>query len=242
MDRLLTMLDIQEHLDSFKLDSVIDVTIKLHGMPFMCGNLLIDYPKPMYQVRRFVNNLFHTHIQERSQDYGKVCSANGGATKDEYASIIYPYLPKGVTVYGEICGYFNGEQMIHKGYDYGCGVGNNFLMIHRITEQVAKGVKEYSISEVITFTNYVIRAMQNVGDVNVDRIFNISNVTKYHGTVSGLVSNVDELPDILAKKCKIDENEPLCVNKVPREGLVVRMYGEDIMNAFKMKSAKFVGR
>lgn len=250
---------LKKHLDLFNKDTVIDVTVKMHGTSFICGNVLVNYPKPMFRLRRMVNKVFKTNISEFNQDFGMVCSSRkviknewannkhpegyyGVDIWTEYGKIIYPYLPKGVTVYGEICGYLSGEsRMIQKDYDYGCKVGENFLMIYRITEHDEYGLREYSIGEVIMFTNYLIRAMQDAKDENVKRIFNISNVTLYHKCeVSELVYDIEDLPNALAERCNIEKNEPLCINKVPREGVVVRIFNDEVPESFKLKGIKFL--
>lgn len=251
---------LKKHLDLFKRDTIIDVTIKMHGTSFICGNLLVNYPKPLYRLRRFVNKVLKTKISEFNQNYGMVCSSRkviknewannkhpqgyyGVDIWTEYANIIYPYIPEGVTVYGEICGYLSGEsRMIQKDYDYGCGVGKNFLMIYRITEHTEDGLSEYTLGMVSMFTSLLKKQMVESGDPNVERIFNIADVTKYHGTVDGLVNSVDKLPEALAKKCCIEDNEPLCVNKVPREGVVVRICGDEVPKAYKLKGCAFLCR
>lgn len=251
---------LKRHLDLFKPETPIDVTIKMHGTSFICGNLLVNYPKPFFGLRRFVNKILHTSIPEFYQDYGMVVSSRkviknewannkhpegfyGVDIWTEYAKIFYPYLTKGITIYGEICGYLTGEsKMIQKDYDYGCKVGENFLMIYRITEHTENGLKEYSMEEVRTFTHYIIKAMDRAQDENIGRIFDISDVSVFSGSIRELTDNVEELPSVLAKRFKIEENEPLCMKRVPREGVVVRIQNDDVAEAFKLKSVAFLSR
>jgi hypothetical protein len=251
---------LKKHLDLFKPETVIDVTVKMHGTSFICGNLLVNYPKPMYGLRRMVNNLFKTHISEFNQNYGMVVSSRkviknewannkhpegyyGVDIWTEYGNIVYPYLPKGVTVYGEICGYLTGDsRMIQKDYDYGCKTGENFLMIYRVTEHTENGLKEYGISDIVKFTNYLKRVMEQAQDKNVGRIMNISDIILFRGSVGFLTENIDELSAELAKYCKIEDNEPLCDRKVPREGVVVRISNDEVAEAFKLKSVAFLSR
>ena len=37
-------------------------------------------------------------------------------------------------------------------------------------------------------------------------------------------------------------NEPLCRNKIPREGIVLRIDHDPIKEAFKLKTLKFLGK
>ena len=251
---------LKKHLDLFKKDTKINVTVKMHGTSFICGNLLVNYPKNFYRLRRIINKIFKTSIPEFTQDYGMVVSSRkviknewannkhpeGYYGKDiwtEYGNMLYPYIPNGFTIYGEIVGYLTGEsRMIQKDYDYGCKVGENKLMIYRITEHTDSGFKEYSIEEVEVFTHYLIKAMDKAKDSNVSRILDISDVDLFKGCVGDLVSDVEELPTELAKRFKIEENEPLCKNKVPREGVVVRIADDEVAEAFKLKSVTFLSR
>ena len=251
---------LKKHLDLFKPETKIDVSVKLHGTSFICANVLVNYPKPLYRLRRFVNRILKTDIPEFNEDYGMVVSSRkviknewannkhpegyyGVDIWTEYGEMLYPYIPKGFTIYGEICGYLTGDnRMIQKGYDYGCKVGENFLMIYRITEHTESGLKEYSIEEIITFTHYLIKAMDRAQDKNVGRIFSIGEIMCFSGSVSELTSDVEELPAVLSKRFKIEENEPYCEQKVPREGVVVRIQNDEVAEAFKLKGVRFLER
>lgn len=265
---------LKKHLVDFSPKTVINVTVKMHGTSFICGNVLTNVPLRFFKVRRFVNRLLrHDLIRETTQKYGMVVSSRkvirnewanidhpegyfGADIWTEYAEIIYPYLPKGVTLYGEICGYVTGDaKMIQREYDYGCRPGENFLMPYRVTEHTTDGLKEYSIEEVGILTEQIKAAMHDAGDKNVGRIFNILNARVYHGTIANLLGYagcvissvpsdvVKELPDALANLCQIEKREPLCTNyNVPREGVVVRIDGDEVPEAFKLKSLAFLER
>ena len=251
---------LKKHLDLFKPTTPIDVTIKLHGTSFICGNLLVNYPKSMFRLRRLVNKVFKTSIPEFNQEYGMVVSSRkviknewannkhpegfyGQDIWTEYGKILYPYIPNGFTIYGEICGYLTGEsRMIQKDYDYGCKVGENFLMIYRITEHTETGLKEYNVGEIMVFTHYLVRAMEKAQDKNVGRIMNIADIRLFEGSVGVLTSNMEELPRVLSERFRIEENEPLCTQKVPREGVVVRIQNDEVAEAFKLKGVAFLSR
>ena len=163
----------------------------------------------------------------------------------EYGNIIYPYLDKGITIYGEICGYLtDNAKMIQKDYDYGCRQGENVLMIYRATQHVDGVLKEYSIREVGHLTEVIKARMSDAGDKNVGRIFNILNIVLYQGTVADLIGeggDMRDFPDKLADLCNIEKREPLCTgHKVPREGVVVRIEGDEVPEAFKLKSLAFL--
>ena len=254
---------LKKHLADFKPQPSITATIKMHGTSFICGNLLTNVPLPLFRIRRWLNNLLHTHIKEARQEYGMIVSSRkviknewsnashpegyyGTDIWTEYGNIVYPYLPKGVTLYGEICGYVTGDNsLIQGGYDYGCKTGENFLMPYRITEHADGTLKEYSIEEVGQFTERIKAAMHDAGDANESRLFNILNVRLFDGPIADLLGekgDMRDFPDRLAEHCNIEDNEPLCKTKVPREGVVVRINGDEVPEAFKLKSMRFLER
>ena len=44
------------------------------------------------------------------------------------------------------------------------------------------------------------------------------------------------------KSWGMEQNEPLCKNKVPREGIVLRINDDVVPEAFKLKCLKFLGK
>lgn len=252
---------LKKHLDDFKPETEITVTVKMHGTSFICGNLLTNYPLRFFKIRRWLNRYLHFRLKESRQDYGMIVSSRkviknkwsncehpegyyGVDIWTEYGNIIYPYLPKGVTLYGEICGYVSTAKMVQSGYDYGCKPGENFLMPYRVTEHKDGVLKEYSIEEVGQLTEQIKAAMNDAGDTNVGRIFNILGVRMYEGSVGTLLGERDikDLPDRLSEIGNIEANEPMCKTKVPREGVVVRIIGDEVAEAFKLKSLRFQDR
>lgn len=253
---------LKKHLMNFKPQTEITVSVKMHGTSFICGNLLTNIPLRFFKIRRWLNEHLHTHIKEARQEYGMIVSSRkviknewsnathpegyyGQDIWTEYGNIIYPYLDNGITIYGEICGYLtDNAKMIQKDYDYGCRQGENVLMIYRATQHVDGVLKEYSIREVGHLTEVIKARMSDAGDKNVGRIFNILNIVLYQGTVADLIGeggDMRDFPDKLADLCNIEKREPLCTgHKVPREGVVVRIEGDEVPEAFKLKSFAFL--
>jgi len=253
---------LKKHLMDFKPQTEITVSVKMHGTSFICGNLLTNIPLRFFKIRRWLNEHLHTHIKEARQEYGIIVSSRkviknewsnathpegyyGQDIWTEYGNIIYPYLDNGITIYGEICGYLtDNAKMIQKDYDYGCRQGENVLMIYRATQHVDGVLKEYSIREVGHLTEVIKARMSDAGDKNVGRIFNILNIVLYQGTVADLIGeggDMRDFPDKLADLCNIEKREPLCTgHKVPREGVVVRIEGDEVPEAFKLKSFAFL--
>ena len=198
-------------------------------------------------------------------DYGKVTSSRGviknqyinqGVTKGfygvdiwtSYGDLLYPYLIDGMQVFSEIVGYVTGgHSMIQKGYDYGCEPGTNKIMPYRITvNNPDGGVTEWDVMEVYGWTLQLLKEHPELKDkvVPIDIL--------YHGTLGDLYPDIDHEQhwnDNVLKAMrndkehfKMEENEPLCKNKVPREGIVIRIDGDVKSEAFKLKAYTFLGK
>lgn len=255
---------LKKHLMDFKPQTEITATVKMHGTSFIVANILTKVPLRFFRIRRWLNEHLHLNIQEARQEYGMVVSSRkviknewsgcdhpegyyGQDIWTEYGEIIYPYLDKGVTVYGEICGYLtDNTKMIQQDYDYGCKQGENFLMIYRATKHEDGALREFSIDEVGHLTEVIKARMSDAGDKNVGRVMNIKNLQLYRGSVAQLIGeggDMRDFPDRLGDLCKIEQREPLCTgHKVPREGVVIRIDGDEVAEAFKLKSLAFLER
>ena len=137
--------------------------------------------------------------------------------------------------------------MIQKDYDYGCEPGTNKLMIYRVTEKQPDGThKEYEIDEVIGFTNDLIIKYPEI----TEHIMPYPLL--YHGKLSTLYHWVDEKMhwnENILEELKNDQdnfgmelNEPLCKNKVPREGICLRIESDPVNECFKLKTVNFFMR
>lgn len=164
----------------------------------------------------------------------------------EYNELLKGKIPQNITIYGEIVGYLtNTTKMIQKGYDYGCKVGTNKLMIYRVSEKLEDGThREYEIDEVIAFADELLKNYPEIAD----RIMPYTLL--YHGKLSNLYSDIDvanHWNENVLEAMKNDKqtlgmelDEPLCNNKVPREGVCIRIANDPIKECFKLKCAKFL--
>lgn len=163
-----------------------------------------------------------------------------------YNDIMKPYIEKGMMIYGEICGYVDKtEKMIQKGYDYGCEPGENFLMIYRIVTTRENGTKkEWEVDEIHKWTVNLIKKhpelKKNLHPIDIlyngtlkDLYPEISTTEHWHENVLEALRNDKE-------HFGMEELEPMCKNKTPREGIVLRKYGDPVAEAFKLKCIAFL--
>lgn len=170
----------------------------------------------------------------------------------DYYKLLKKILPKGISLYGEIFGYCTGDKgkMIQKNYDYGCKPGENKLMIYRITETNEEGErKEFSVPEVLEWTKKLLKNHPELKDKihPIDILYNgtLANLYPEISTTEHWHENVLEALKNDKTVLGMEETEPLCKNKVPREGIVIRIdkrgeKGESPVCAWKLKSYAFL--
>lgn len=261
-----------KNIHKIKPTDSVAITVKIHGTSFVCGKVHVKTPIKLPFMRRMCNKfidltgLFKKYRTiDYKVEYGNVTSSrnvikNKYINKDvtdgyysvdvwsEYGELIYPYLSEGMTLYGEIFGYLtNSTKMIQKQYDYGCEVGTNKLMPYRITTSLPDGGKyEWNVEEVKEWTEKLIKEHPEIAD----RIHVIDLL--YHGTLADLYPtlsltehwNENVLEELRndKKHFGMEKDEPLCENKVVREGLCIRIDDDETNENFKLKCQKFYDR
>ena len=255
-----------------KPTDVVTITSKLHGTSICIGKLHVKTPikLPFYKWiwNKLVDltGLFKAHrITDYVIDYGNVTASRtviknqyinenvsdgyyGVDVWSEYGNLIYPFLSEGMIIYGEIIGYLtDSDKMIQKNYDYGCNKGKNKLMIYRITTNNEDGTKyEWNVTEVKEWTEKLVKDHPEIAD----RIHVIDLL--YHGTLADLYPNISYMDhwheNVLEalrnekERFNMEKNDPICKNKVPFEGVVLRIDNDEFAEAFKLKCAKFLSK
>lgn len=233
-------------------DDEVDISIKVHGTSGIFANILTNLPTPWY-IRLW--RKYITKVNEYDQGYNIVYSSRtviknqyinpkqnpGGYYSDDvwgyWAEKLNGLIPKDVCIYCEIAGFNPKGSSIQKGYDYGCDPNKNEskLMVYRIT----KAGKEMEISDVAIFG---AELKKQLGDCIME--FPLL----YHGTLANLYPEIDvrehwheNVLEALKneKMFGMEENEPMCKNMVPREGICVRICNDPVQECFKLKCDKF---
>lgn len=243
---------LNKYMSSIDPDDEVDISVKVHGTSGIFANILTNLPTNWFKRmwRRFV-----TKTNEYDQGYNIVYSSRtviknqyinpkqnpGGYYSDDvwgyWAKKLNGLIPKDVCIYCEIAGFNPKGSSIQKGFDYGCDPNKNEskLMVYRIT----KAGKEMEISDVVIFG---AELKKQLGDCIME--FPLL----YHGTLANLYPEIDvrdhwheNVLEALKneKKFGMEENEPMCNNKVPREGFVIRKCNDPIAEAWKLKCDKF---
>jgi len=264
----------QKFVQMFEPTDVVDISVKRHGTSIIIANVQVKEPIVLPFKNRMLNKfidktgLFKSKkIKDWKEIYGPVYSSRkviknkfinedvgpGFYSTDiytEWGDIIYPYLQKGMTVYGEVCGYETGSASpIQKTYDYGCEIGENNLMIYRITTTCEDGTKkEWEVTDILNWTKALVEWMKANGDENWKRMHPIDLL--YHGTLGDLYPELDVTThwheNLLTamendkEHFGMEENEPMCTHfESPREGVCIRRVGDVRPSCYKLKTVAF---
>ena len=235
-------------------DDEVYISVKVHGTSAIFANILTNVPTNWFKRmwRKYVR-----HTDEYDQKYNLVYSSRtviknefinpkqkpGGYYSDDvwgyWAKKLNGLIPQDCCIYCEIVGFTPNGSPIQKGYDYGCTPvveEKSKLMVYRAT----KAGKELEISEVIEIGTML---KEKLGDIIMP--FPLL----YHGTLHNLYPDVDvqdhwheNVLELLKseKKFKMEEMEPLCKTKVPREGFVLRKGNDPVSEAWKLKCFRFL--
>lgn len=234
---------------------LISITSKVHGTSGISAYVLCKQELNWKQkIARWLTGeefdkydyLYSSRSVIKNQYYNK--SVQGGfygVDVWKYADdIVRPCLSKGMTAYYEIIGFLPNGGYIQKNYDYGClppvgdeayTYGKHFkVQTYRVTiTDVSGKVHEFSAREVQLWA-------QMVGLVPVEQY--------YYGYAKDLYPDLDPSEhwneNFLSKLANdknfyMECNSPTCDNKVPHEGIVIKI--ENMKSeAFKLKCFKFL--
>lgn len=247
-------------------NDVVDITVKVHGTSFFTGNVPCNHKLSLWEkIKSFFGmnvqlveyrKLFSSRKVVINQ-YGDDYVRNGSTAP--YAAVfemLKPYLTdENRIIYGEICGFnvLTGSYL-QANHDYGCSVRESGIlwkfMPYRISDVNIEGHRyELEIDEVIDWTNDMIESCPK--EV-ADHLMPLNKV--FSGELQELVpfqvgAEFDEeaydaalkdwrvaLYAKLQESFGLEKDEPMCKNKVPREGIVIRRRGDRIPSAIKLKS------
>lgn len=240
-----------------KPDDIISITEKVHGTSTIHARVLCKRELTWKQkIAKWLTGyefddydyLYSSRTVIKNRHYNKKVS-DGFYGVDVWAEadkIIKPFLQKGMTIYAEIIGFLPNGGYIQKGYDYGCvppvggekyTLGKHYkIFVYRITMTNVDGiVHEFSAREVQQYC-------KNIG---------LTPVTEYYyGYAKDLYPDLapsehwnENFLQRLAndKNFYMEMNSPICNNKVPHEGVVIK--SENMRSeAFKLKCFVFLDK
>jgi hypothetical protein len=250
-----------DHYKMFTPDMNVSISVKVHGSSGIFGNVLCYKRdedlnwfqrtfKRIYKPREY-RLLYASRTKIRNEKvYDVPREANyfyGSDIWGPVRDLLAPFIPKGMIVYGEICGYVQGTtKMIQKGHDYGCAPGQWKFMPYRIVEVTRRGKRrEWDLGEVAAWTvmvKNVLSSQQKFDDMRHLMCVRIL----YDGPFGNLYPNIERdgnwslnLLEAMKNDTQLlgmEQQEPLCKMKAPREGVVIRINGDEVARAWKLKT------
>lgn len=248
--------NLRKNIHKIKPTDLIDISNKLHGTSFVVGKVLTKKKNNW-----FVKLLAWLGVPIIDQVYDVIYSSRK-VVKNEYETKninhFYGYdlwskikddlkdsLEEGISLYGECVGYTKDGNLIQEGYDYGYIKpeanepyvrGKNYgLYIYKITmtsasgkvyefnrEQVREYCKKYDLGYVPCF--YYGQAINLFQDIKTSENWNEEFLKKLENSFN------------LEKDCN------KCKNQVPAEGIVLTVDKPFKIEAYKLKSYRFLER
>jgi hypothetical protein len=237
-----------KNIHRFTADSNVTVTKKLHGTSLVSSRVLIkrelswkerlakflgvsvvesEY-KNLFSSRTSIRNLIPT----RGSD-----SIEANRETSIYAkgnALLEPFLQDGMTVYAELVGFVKPHgTYIQKGYDYGCSPGSKHfkLYVYRITWTNPAGkVFEWSWQQIKLWCQQY--GINHVPELFTGSVYDFLDESLLEGDSS-------ERFYLKLKERYLERQCTLCANKVPDEGVCVRVNNSLAFEVFKLKSFAF---
>lgn len=250
------------NIENLSPDTVVQISSKWHGASWIVGKILCNkklslFDKLKKKIGLKVDEVIYDDVYSSSSSI-KTPTINSN-TNSFYKTniwkyvndIVYPFLDNGIIAYGEVVGYFpNSTQLIQKEYDYGCKLGEFKIIIYRLVKVDEHGNKtELTSKEIKKWCEEKLKIEFNgfnslIEDVPFTPVYEL-----YYGKLSGLYPDLEinenwheNLLERLMndKRFYMEQNCHYCYNKVPTEGIVVRVERDNnTIECYKLKCQEF---
>lgn len=247
--------NLRRNIDKINPNDVIGIHYKKHGTSAVFANIPTKRPLKWYEkllqklgvkIDDIVYDIIYSSRNVIKNKYINTEIGEGFYGEDVWGMVakkIEHLIPKNWTLYGEILGYLPSGGFIQKRYDYGCDPGYFKFYVYKISVVNPDG-------KVIYLTDKQIEEYcEKVGLLYKDTFI-------YYGKAQDWFETVIKEDNILYKTfdlnrwrekflLRLEENYNekdcyMCVNKVPEEGIVLRVEKLESYEAYKLKSKRFL--
>jgi hypothetical protein len=230
-------------------ETKLTISYKYHGTSGITANLLT------YKKRNWFQKAYDWFTKQKPTEYS-VISASRSVIKTDHSmdsgyykfdiwqhvsNIIKDIIDTGETWYYEIVGYLPNGSMIQKDYDYGCTkpidddyqLGVHFdIYVYRITKTYSAGqITEYPMNTVKTICEiHGFKHVEILDEITV-------------GQLTDNLSIVEDKEKAILEYLKtkyLETDCHVCTNKVPAEGICIRVEDGITDKAYKLKSFRFL--
>jgi len=240
-----------KNLHRLQPDNIISISWKLHGTSFVSSKVLCKRPLKWYEkFAKWLGVGVSTTQYDNIYSSRKVIKNEDINTNPEH---YYKYdlwkdinehfkdnLLDGETIYGECVGFTKDGGYIQKGYDYGCKENEYKIYVYRITQTSTQG-------KVIDLPYFMVQERAEQLGVETCPLIYFGPANGWfdaadeHGnTVLTLEEWREQYLEALKSAYVYDQDCQFCANKVPAEGIVLRIEGYSNPEALKLKSFRFL--
>jgi tRNA-binding EMAP/Myf-like protein len=248
--------NLRKNIHKLDANDIIGIHYKKHGTSAVFGNVLVKKNLKWFEklAKKLGLNVVDTHYDvvysSRKVVKNEYLNPNqdGGYYGEDIWSVVAKeishLIPKNWTLYGEILGYTPSGAYIQDGFDYGCQKGEHKFYVYKISVVNPDG-------QVIYLTDKQIQEWcEKVGLLfkdtfiyygNIDNLFESKEFQDWDVLVREEIR--DSWKETLLDYLEFKYNEKdcyMCVNKVPEEGIILRIEKLEHYEAYKLKSKRFI--
>lgn len=244
--------NLRKNIHKINPDDIIGIHYKKHGTSVVIGNVQVKRPlswlerlakKIRVKISETIYDIVYSSRKVVKNGYLNPTSGAGFYGEDIWGVVakeVGHLIPKNWTLYGEILGYTPSGSAIQGGYDYGCTGGEHKFYVYKISvvntdgkvifltdPQIAEFCEKVGLRYKDTFIYY-----GKADDLYPD----LKRFSEYNDTISCW-------RDALLTQLEKDYNEKdcyMCTNKVPEEGIIIRVEHLEQYEAYKLKSKRFL--
>ena len=242
-------------IENINWGDTIEISKKLHGTSVILSKVKCNKKLNFFEriLKYFGVNIVDTQYDllysSRKVVKNGFLDAKDNPNKHYYSSDVWgdcakkygDFLKDGITLYGEIVGFTKDGAYIQKDYDYGCNPREFELYVYRGTITTPKGdVYEMSVPQLKKYCDtYGIKTVPQIFYGTPEEYMFGLNVI-WPGYTAETKPSVEFL-DALVKEF-LEKDCDMCINKVPDEGICLRVDKPFDIEVYKLKSFRFFER
>lgn len=242
--------NLRKNIHKINPSDIIGIHYKKHGTSIVLGNVLVKKNLKWYERvakklgLKVVDTEYDIVYSSRNvvkNQYLNTETGSGFYGEDIWGVVVKQIghlIPKNWTLYGEIIGYTQSGAYIQQDFDYGCEKGQHKFYVYKISVINPDGNVVYLTD------NQIEEYCEKVELLYKDTFI-------YYGKACEWLLQYDDVCWIgdedfrtqFLEKLEKEYNEKdcyMCVNKVPEEGIVIRVQKLYEYEAYKLKSKRFL--